>query len=56
MGISERSIRELIRMLERGKVPTDSSALGDLWYCLRELLELRQRLKELKEAGSGDSK
>jgi hypothetical protein len=46
MGISDRSIRELMRILEKGIIPSDPSAAPDLWYCLRELLELREKAKQ----------
>jgi hypothetical protein len=48
MGMSDRSIRELMRTLEL-RIPTaDTCEEVDLCYCLQELLESRQKIKELK--------
>jgi len=44
MGLSDRALRELMRILETGKVPSDESAASDLYYAVREALESRALL------------
>lgn len=48
MGLTERALRELLRILESGVVPSDGSASSDLFFAVREALESRQQLTELR--------
>lgn len=50
MGLSDRALRELMRILETGKVPTDESAASDLYYAVREALESRSLLQSRRDA------
>lgn len=47
MGLTERALRELLRILESGRVPSDESAASDLFYAVREALENRKILADL---------
>ena len=38
MGLTERALRELMRILETGKFPSDDSAASDLYFVVREAL------------------
>lgn len=56
MGLSDRALRELMRILETGVIPSDESAAFDLYYAVREALESRSlltakdnRIRELRE-------
>lgn len=46
MGLTERALRELMRILETGKFPSDDSAASDLYFVVREALENRRTLSD----------
>lgn len=46
MGLTERALRELMRILETGKFPSDDSAASDLYFAVREALENRRILSD----------
>ena len=46
MGLTERALRELMRILETGKFPSDDSAASDLYFAVREALENRRTLSD----------
>lgn len=46
MGLTERALRELMRMLETGKLPSDEAAASDLYFAVREALENRRILSD----------
>ena len=50
MGLSDRALRELMRILETGRVPSDESAASDLYYAVREALESRSLLQARRDA------
>jgi hypothetical protein len=50
MGLSDRALRELMRILETGRVPSDESAASDLYYAVREALESRSLLQATRDA------
>lgn len=50
MGLSDRALRELMRILETGRVPSDESAASDLYYAVREALESRALLQARRDA------
>lgn len=48
MGLTERALRELLRILESGVVPSDESAVSDLFFAVQESLDSRSVITQLR--------